>query len=250
MKKKKILMSIAFLVTFSILFSPTFAKDDTFIKKARHTDAITIMGKIQPAKDEEVISWIAKDKMYVKEGDIITIIRFDLQKIYYINKKKMTYSEMDLPLDLEKALPAQFKQMMEMMEFSAKVTNTGETQKIKDWNCLKFLVEIDISMMGMNIPMKMEMWTTKDLGIDLDVYKKLYGEMLAIQPMMQGFAEEFEKIDGYPIMTMFSMQMMGTETKYQEEVLLVEKKDAPVGTYDLPEGLTKTAYDPFEQRGQ
>jgi len=250
MRKKFFFWITALVFAFSIILYPTQAKADIFIKKIKHTDAVTIMGQTQPAKDEEGATWMAKEKMREDEGESkSTVIRFDLNKIYVIDHTQKTYSEIDLPIDLEKALPAEAKQMMQMMQVTANVIDTGETQKIKNWNCKKYLVEVGISMMGMNMPMKMEMWVSKDLEIDLKLYEKFYTEFLALQPMFKDFAEEFKKIEGYPVLTLFSMTMMGTETKYQEEVVSVEKKDAPTGTYDPPEEYTKTeTFNPFQQR--
>ena len=251
MKKKIVLGSIVTIFALMLIIFPQQGKADFFIKKFRHTDAVTIMGQTQPAKDEESLTWMGKDRMRQDEGNNkTTIVRFDLQKIYIIDHSQKTYSEIDIPIDFEKILPDQAKQMMQMMQVTPKVTKTEETQKIKDWNCLKYLVEIDISMMGMSMPMKMEMWVSKDLGIDLKAYEKFSSELLSLQPMFKNFAEEFKKIEGYPVLTLVSMEMMGTETKSREEVLLVEKKDPPAGIYDLPDGYTMTAYNPFEQRRQ
>lgn len=250
MRKKLFFWFTALVFAFSIILCPTQAKADIYIKKIKHTDAVTIMGQTQPAKDEEGATWMAKEKMREDEGENkTTIIRLDLNKIYVIDHTQKTYSEIDLPIDLEKMLPAEAKQMMQMMQVTPKVTETNETKKIKDWNCKKYIVEIGISMMGMNMPMKMEMWVSKDLGIDLKLYEKFYTEFLGLQPMFKDFAEEFKKIEGYPVLTLFSMTMMGTETKYQEEVVSVEKKDAPAGTYDLIQGYSKTeTFNPFQQR--
>ena len=249
MKKRLTFGSVVLIFAILILFFPAQAKADFHIKKIKHTDAVTIMGQTQPAKDEEGATWMAEDKMREDEGKSrTTIIRFDLKKIFVIDHDKKEISEIDLPIDLEKALPSEAKQMMQMMQVTPKVTATDETQKIKDWNCKKYLVEVAISMMGMNMPMKMEMWVTKDLGVDLKLYEKFYSELLSLQPMFKGFTEEFKKIEGYPVLTSFSMSMMGTETKYREEVVSAEKKDAPPGTYDQPQGYTKAAYNPFQQK--
>jgi len=250
MRKKFFFWITALVFAFSIILCPTQAKADIYIKKIKHTDAVTIMGQTQPAKDEEGATWMAKEKMREDEGKSkSTVIRFDLNKIFVFDHIQKTSSEIDLPIDLEKVLPAEAKQMMQMMQVTANVIDTGETQKIKNWNCKKYLVEVGISMMGMNMPMKMEMWVSKDLEIDLKLYEKFYTEFLALQPMFKDFAEEFKKIEGYPVLTLFSMTMMGTETKYQEEVVSVEKKDAPTGTYDPPEEYTKTeTFNPFQQR--
>jgi len=42
------------------------------------------------------------------------------------------------------------------------------------------------------------------------------------------------------------LNMMGAEQKYKEEVISVEKIKAPAETYDLPQGYTKTAFNPLE----
>ncbi len=250
MKKKITLCSISLIFLFSLLLSPTQAKADFLIKKKRHTDEVKIMGQTQPAKDEEGATWLGRDKMREDEGQSkSTIVRFDLKKILVLEHDKKQYAEIDLPVDFEKVLPPQAKQMMQMMNVTAKVTETEETQTLNEWGCKKYLVEIGISMMGMEMPMKMEMWVTKDLGIDLDQYEQFYSEMLSLQPMFKDFTEEFKKIDGYPVKTQMTMSMMGTETNSLEEVISVEEMDAPAGTYDIPEGYTKTeTYNPFEQK--
>jgi len=249
MKKKIALWSLISIFALTFFIFPKQGKADYFIKKLRHTDAVTIMGQTQPAKDEEGSTWMGKDRMRQDEGtNKSTIVRFDLQKIYIIDHLQKTYSEIDLPIDFEKILPDQAKQMMQMMKVTPKVTKTEETQKIKDWNCVKYLVDIDMQMMGMNMPMKMEMWVSKDIGIDIKLYEKFTGQLLSLQPMFKDFTEEFKKMDGYPVLTLTSMEMMGSQTKSREELVSVEKKDAPAGTYDLPEGYTKTEYNPFEQK--
>ena len=171
MTKKKILSVIASLFAFSIILSPTLAKADILIKKTKHTEA-TVMGQPQPAKDEKGITWIAKDKIREEMGESSTIVRFDLNKIYMIDHSKKSYSEIDLPIEFDKVFPPEAKHMIEMIKMtSSSVTDTGETQTIRGWKCRKFLVEVEISMMAMNIPMKMEIWTSKDLGIDLSALR-------------------------------------------------------------------------------
>ncbi|GAI84146.1 unnamed protein product, partial [marine sediment metagenome] len=60
-------------------------------------------------------------------------------------------------------------------------------------------------------------------------------------------SEEVKKMEGYPIVTIYSMTISGTETKYREEVVSVEKKGAPAGIYDLPQGYKKIPFNPLGQ---
>jgi hypothetical protein len=248
MKKKIFLFAPVILISFVLLFSPAVANADHVIKGKKHTDAFSMMGQSQPEKDEAMTTWLGKEKMRQDVGDVTTLIRLDNNKMYIINHADKTFSEINLPFNLEEMLPAEAKQMLDAMDISSSVTDTGETQTINDWKCKKYLVEISVSMMGMDMPIKMDMWTSKDLGIDLKAFMELYTETLAANPMLKDFIPEFEKMDGYPVLTEFSMEMMGAQQKYREEVTSVEKMNPPAGTYDLPEGYTKTAYNPFEQR--
>ena len=104
---------------------PTLAKADIFITKTKHTDEMVVMGQVQPAKDEQGILWMASDRMRDDTGDTSTITRFDLNKIYIINNKDKTYSEIDLPVDFDKSLPAEAKQWIQMMLVTATVTDTA-----------------------------------------------------------------------------------------------------------------------------
>jgi len=245
---KKTFGIAASLFALIVFLSPILAKADILVTKKKHTDEVVMMGQVQPAKDEQGILWMTNDKMREDTGDTSTLARLDLNKIYIINNKDKTYSEIDLPVDIEKILPAEAQQMLQMMQVTATVKDTGETQKIKEWNCNKYLGEISISMMGMSMPMTMELWTSKDPGIDMDIYKKFRDESLLLSPVFKSMIDEFQKIDGYPVLTKTSVTMMGAETKSQEEVLSVEKKDPPAGTYDLPQGYTKVAFNPFPRR--
>lgn len=248
MKKRAFCLTPVILVIFALAFSPCIVNADHVIKGKKHTDAFSMAGRSQPAKDEDTTTWLAKDKMRQDVGEVTTLIRMDKNKMYMINHSDKTYSEMDLPFNLEEILPADAKQMMDAMDISSSITDTGETQTINNWKCKKYLVEISVSMMGMSMPIKMDLWTSKDLGVDLNEFKQLYTKTLAMNPMFKDFIGEFEKIDGYPVLTEFSMDMMGAQQKYKEEVISVEKTSPPAGTYDLPEGYTKTAYNPFDQR--
>lgn len=248
MKTKLFLAIPAILIITALAFSPNLAQADHLIKGKKHTDAFSMMGQSQPEKNEDMTTWLGKDKMRQDVGDVTTLIRLDNNKMFIINHTDKTYSEIDLPFNLEEMMPPEAKQMLAAMDISSSVTDTGETQTINNWNCKKYLVEISVSMMGMDMPIQMDMWTSKDLGVDLKEFKELYTKTLAANPMFQDFIQDFDKMDGYPILTEFTMDVMGAQQKYKEEVTSVEKTAAPAGTYELPEGYTKTAYNPFDQR--
>ena len=246
MSKKNIIWIITSFFAFTMILSANLAEADIIIKKSKHTES-TVMGQPQPAKNEEGKTWIAKNKMREDMAESSIIVRLDLNKIYTIDHSTKTYSEIDLPVEIEKVVPPEAKQMMEVMQIkSSSVKEMAETQTIRDWLCQKFLVEVEISMMEMNIPMKMEIWASRDLGIDLNTQQKFSDAILSLNPFTKGLSEEFKKIQGYPVLTISSVMMMGTETKEREEVVSVEKKDVPAKTFNLPKGYEKIHYNPFK----
>jgi hypothetical protein len=241
MKHKKILWCTGLILFLTLILFPLLAKADVHVKRMVHMDAF--MG--QPASDEEASMWLAKDKFrYDAARNMTQIVRFDKKKLYMINHSNQSYSEVDIPIDLTKALDPQAQQMMGSLQTSATVTDTGETQKIGNWNCTKYKIEINISMM-MSMTIEMDWWVSKEVVADLiKLYQKHYGEVLVANPMMGDLVEEIKKVKGFPIKTEFSMMGMSMT----DEVVSIEKEKAPAGIYDVPEGYTKAAYNPFMQR--
>ncbi|MCK5032037.1 MAG: hypothetical protein KAS18_00350, partial [Calditrichia bacterium] len=96
----------------------------------------------------------------------------------------------------------QFMQMAKgMMKFEIKVTPTGETKKINNWQCKKYNQEVK---MGMG-PIVSEVWATEELEMDYEIYAKFSTAMMSMQP---GFSDSFDsamaelkKIKGVPVLT-------------------------------------------------
>jgi len=241
MKHKKILWCTGIILFLTLILFPVLAKADVHVKRMVHMDAF--MG--QPASDEEASMWVAKNKFkYDAARNMTQIVRLDKKIIYMINHGNQSYSEIGIPINLEQALDPQAQQMMQQLKTSVTVTDTGETQKIGKWNCKKYTIEINISMM-MTMTMSMDWWVSKDVGGDLiKLYQKHYGEVLVANPMMGDLVEEIKKIKGFPIKTEFSMMGMSMT----DEVVSIEKEKAPKGTYDVPASYTKVDYNPFMQR--
>ena len=147
MKTKINLSVVGGLVVIYMFFSAPLIQADTFIQAKRHTDSFTMMGQTQPAKDEVTTTWVGKDRCRTDTGEgQSVIVRLDQSKMYVLDHTKKTYSPIDLPFDWSKLIPPEAKQMteqwMQMFKMTATVTDTGETKKIKGWNCRKYLVNL------------------------------------------------------------------------------------------------------------
>jgi hypothetical protein len=258
MRKNRILLisSAAILIGLAAVARP--ARADVFMKQKVHTGAMKVMGQSQPEKDTIRVTWLGPNKVRMdQDGGTSTVFLADKKVLYLIDHNKKQYSEM--PLDFEKMMgqaaeaqagedpdrakamekmPAAMKNMMKgMMEgMSATVTDTGETKTIGSWTCRKYLVEMNMGMMG---KVKSESWATEDLKVDTSLYFTSANAMMASQPGFEKIAQEMRKIKGVVVSTASAMTVMGSDVTSTTELLECADKAAPAGTYELPAGYTK-----------
>jgi hypothetical protein len=225
------------------LFTAGFASADYKVVKQTHRDGFSIMGHDQPATDREEVMWIGADRMRNDQGSASVIIRLDTKKMIIVNHTDQTYSVVDLPLDVSSYLPPQMaEQMMAMMKLDVTVTPTDEHKKIGEWNARRY----DMTMSSQMISMEATMWATTDVKLDWETYRKMFAEILSLQPGADAMGKEMEKVDGLVVAqdSTMSMAMAGNTTiASTEKVTSAEKTDPPAGTYDPPAGYTEKPFD-------
>jgi len=252
MKLKRFLKVLGLVFVVTCIIVPLVVQADVYIKQKNHTDGFSMMGQSQPAKDEMFETWMTGDKARMDHGeDSSIIIRLDKNVMYLVNHAEMKYVEMEIggkndifssalsASDLSGEEQAQAKKMMEkfagMMKPKVSVTATGETQKIKDWNCQKY--NMTMSMMGTKSTG--EIWATEDIKIDYELYRNLTYSIMGQTPGVEDMMKEMSKIKGVVVQSTSSVSMMGTDVKSTQELLEVSDQSAPAGTYEVPEGYKK-----------
>jgi hypothetical protein len=236
--KRNLVVFITVAIIAALCFAPTFADADVFMKEKLHTDGMTIMGHAQPAQDKITTTWIAQDKMRNDQGDISTIAKLENGKmiIYHLNHPKKTYTPLSIGSDALQDLASGMGG-----EMKVKITPTGERKKIGNWNCQKYLQEMDMGMM----PVASEIWASEDIKIPYkDFYEKSAMAMMPPQPgmkmSMQAMQEEMKKLKGVPVLTITSTTMMqNTTIKSSRELIEIKEGTAPAGIFDIPSGYTK-----------
>lgn len=244
------------LIILAILALAATAGADTYIRQATHQDGFEMQGQTMQPEDDTAITWIGKDmaRTETKQGTIIW--RSDKDMVYIVDDAKKAYTEMPISKigDLKammgmdemseeeaKMMEQQMAPMMAMMQVSATVTPTEETQKIGDFNCKKYDVDFKVGMMNM----KSDFWVTKDFEMDYSVFKKLSLSQMLFMPGSDQAIKEFEKMEGFVVMSDGEVNMMGATIKNTNKVLEVTEKDAPAGIYDVPEGYKKEKFSPM-----
>lgn len=215
---------------------------DLCMKQATHSDAFEIMGQKQPEKFDTTVMWVGEKRSRTNLGDTASML-FDMEKseLYALNHTQKTYAV--IPLDLgkmvdealqgetgEEAEAAKATMEAAMSSMKCEVTPTEETKKIGEWNTRKYNVAMSIMMMNFNN----EVWATQDIKFDWKAYYALTEGLLSQMPGAENIVKEMAKVDGVPVMSITTGDMMGTTFKSTTELFECTTKDAPAGTYDIP----------------
>ncbi len=248
---KAILAVVA--VLFMMLAAPVAA--DQYIKQVTNTDAISMMGQSQPARADTSIVWLSENRSCMQSpGKIWVIYDAPANMLYFVDHNAKTYSEMSA--DIEKAMADMMpseeddesaemmkgmaQAMMASMEVS--VSPTDETKKIKDWNAKKYIVDMKTPM-GATVT---EVWATDDIKLDFDLFQNVANGGMAMMPGFEKLRGEMLKINGVTVQSTTEANMMGATVRSSMEMLQWEQKDAPAGTYDIPDGFKKV--DPADMQ--
>lgn len=212
-----------------------FASADTLIKQTSHSDAFSMMGQSQPARDDNQEIWIGQDQMATVTKEMTIIVDTNRKVLDMINHGNKTYVEMTLPLDMSQYLPQQMAQMMAATKVT--VTPKGTTQQVNQWNCEGYDVVMDMGMMKMN----MVVWATTNVPFDwAKVQEKMANNVMKASMRLSDAAmAEFQKIRGFQVKADIAMQIMGSEMKAATTVTEISTKPAPAGIYAVPAGYAK-----------
>ena len=235
--------------TLLLLHTSVFA--DTYMKHIRRTDPFTMMGQSQPGKSETIEIWLGDKAARTDNEDATsTLVVFADEKIFIIKHAERSYVEM--PLNLEKIIDevgsaapenqqkedqttAMRNMMSAMMQFKVSLKDTGEQQKIGDWQTRKYIMTTTTGM-GTNTS---EIWATEDLQADMSAYWQAVNGMRAGQSGYAEMMQEMAKIRGVVVQTVNRSQVMGAEVKSTDKLIEFATQAAPAGTYAIPAGYTK-----------
>ncbi len=207
-----------------LLASPSFA--DTLLTIKSRVEGLDMPGQ-SPESTARV--WLAGDKLRRDDGDMSTILRLDRNKLYIVDHAGKTYSELPLPVDLQKlaGLPKDA-----LPKADVQVTSTNETRKVKNWNARKVKVAVN-SAAGLKLDTTM--WVSRDIP-SYAAFNKMLASMAALQPAGTELSRKLEQIDGFPVLQETQAEVNGSRFTAREELVSVETKDAPAGAYDPPAG--------------
>lgn len=232
-------MTRALCIVSMIFFTlSTTLHADMFIKQKQHTDGYTIAGTTVEETNDVADVWIGEKGLRSDGSAQSFLVRSDTKAVYIIDHAQKQYST--VPFSQFEAISDAISTsglpdfVTNMVKMTATVTKTTETKKIGKYNCTKFIQTIKNAVMSSET----ELWITKDIKVNIELYKKYLTSMLAATPGMSqllgDLSKELNKIDGVYVLSKTVTTSMGNEIKSNTEVLEVKEGTAPAGTYELP----------------
>jgi len=233
------------LVLLLVLIVPAVVCAGHKLTSVVHTDSMQVAGQTIPAQNDTTVTWLAKDMARADQGDTMSfIVRADQDKLFMIDHIRKEYVEMPLiglhgmmeQMALEQAggdkeaADLILKQMKSMMQMKITVTPANETKKIKEWNCHKYNIDLQIGQGGATI----ETWTTEDIKADWEMYSRISHAAMAQIPGFGEAMEEMKKIKGAIVSQVVVLEMMGQRMTSHNNLISVEEGTPPVGHFDLP----------------
>lgn len=221
----------------SLLALTAFAGADTYVKAKTHTDAFSMMGQSQPAKDDFQEQWIGTDRFASITPEMSVLVDLKKSQVVFVNHQSRTYTVASLPLDMAKLLPPQYAQMASLMKMTVAVRPLGTTKQIGSWNCQGY--EATITMM---MPIKMTVWASTNVPFDYSLVLDKYMTHVLQGTMMLDAASlaEMKKIKGFWIASETTIDMMGSQMRSTMEVVEIAQKTPPAAVFQVPQGYTQS----------
>ena len=232
------------LLCLLVMVGSSIQAEDIYMKRVIHTDPITMGGQTQPASDDTTEIWLSKDAAYTSTPNGNVLVRADKHVMYYMNPEAKTYFEIPMSLlgaskEAIDSMPANPMAAM-MGSVTMTVTPTEETKKIGDWNAKKYNVQLNLGFGVSNS----EYWTTEDLDADHDIMTAATTAAMSMLPGYEDIVKEVGKIEGVLVESSTEVSMMGAVVKSYDKLIDFSKKNAPAGTFEIPEGYTKSDMHP------
>lgn len=167
---------------------------------------------------KEVLYWTGEGQAARIGADFTIVAKLDERKTYLINHSTRTYTL------LSKRDPSPLSSAG-----SATLTRTNELDRIGPWNARKSTVRVSL----FEVELEVEVWTSSEVNFDQSAYRA----MIQAEVEHTGFEwmNVFLELDGFPVLQIASVGPI----QIRQELVSVESKPAPAGTYSLPAGYVE-----------
>jgi hypothetical protein len=232
----KVTLSILLII---FLFLPGLRADE-YIKETYHRDGYYMGGINNPPVDVVSEVWLGKDRAVAINKSRKIIFDVKNKKVTYVNLAAKSYVEGALPLDASAILDDQVKGILNTLEFKMEITETGKTEKIKNWHCKEYTLNQWMQRGEERFgESETVVWACEEADLNLKLYENLFNSLIRLISKDDSLIKELQKIKGFTITTKRINWQEGIQIKAHRQVVEISKKDPAEGTYKVPEGFSK-----------
>ena len=212
---------------------------DTLLTKRRDADEVPAPGRSSEAfKNQKVEVWIGADRVRRDDGRTALILRLDQRKLYIVNHAKREYVALDLEQKADRwraitGLPR--VPDTEAFLMHAKVEPIAETRKIGSWKTLRYQVALS-NETGQADRIRLAWWVAPDLKIEDAPLRTLALVLASMTNSGDEWIATLQSVPGQPVLFERVEKLPEMEVKAREQLVAVERREAPAGTYELPAG--------------
>lgn len=225
----------------ALLFAAQPCSADFLITMKSESEARPELGVA--AAEETSTTWIGEKKLRENTGTRSVIVDLEAKKLFIVKHDTRSFHELDIPVDILQTIPEGMREMVDQfissMQMEVEVKPSEETKEIAGYKTRKYTINVS----GGGMEMTVDQWMTKDVDFDVAAFKELMTAVLSAQPMGAEWFREVLQIEGYPVLAETTVQIMGEELKKRDELVSVEEKDCPEGTYAPAKDYE---YEPFD----
>lgn len=206
---------------------------DLYLKIVNHTDALTVDGKTQPARDVPYEMWVGQDQLAgVNYNGPTVVLDFARKVLLKVDHQNRTFLELPLPLDRAHLEPLG---MLPMFSGTATVTPLHQQKQLGDYRCDGYLVTMKV----MGREMQRTIWATAQVKPEFSRYLNTYSRRDAMHFMDPESLRQMQKVAGFQIGLEATMETPGGPVKSTGRLQVMEERTPPAGIYSVPEGYRR-----------
>ncbi len=217
-----------------------YVRAGVFIRQEEKKEAVYHHGNVEPESTTAIELWIGKENLAHKRGNIELLIDKTKGKAFVLNHGTKTFAETSLPFQIENVADEEFAPRLKMFRTQGEIRALNKERKIGDRVCS--LMEITTWIIfeeNRFYETDTEACLATDLPFDLKTAHDLLKEIQGLRNFDEGIYKEMVTLEGFPIETSSTQYMEGIAIPSRMQTLEMTIKEAPPGTYTIPDGFTK-----------
>ncbi|HVS64733.1 MAG TPA: DUF4412 domain-containing protein [Thermoanaerobaculia bacterium] len=213
-------------------------------------EEITVVSTLESSavKASTSTTYMGEDKLRTVEGDTETIVDYQSGEIAFLDTKKKNYW-VTTPAELEEQF-AELSQLLQDMPMvdrifgeasEVEVTELGTSQEVAGYSCDDYRVSMGDAYV-------FEICAASELEVPMDVNaarRLMFANMGPMAGRIGKLFDELSKIEGLPLVSSFTMTMMGRTISTETRATEVRVGPIPDSTFEIPAGFKKKK-SPFE----